>query len=44
MGTDIGRHPRNRREISADACELLSAVIDANPMFHRLYQMYKLVA
>ena len=30
--------------ISADASELLSAVIDANPMFHRLYQMYKLVA
>ena len=30
--------------ISADASELLSAVIDANPMFHKLYQMYKLVA
>ncbi|MBR1879348.1 MAG: IS4 family transposase, partial [Prevotella sp.] len=30
--------------ISADACELLSAVIDDNPKFHKLYQMYKLVA
>ena len=30
--------------ISADASELLSAVIDANPKFHKLYQMYKLVA
>jgi len=28
----------------ADASELLSAVIDANPKFHKLYQMYKLVA
>ena len=30
--------------ISADASKLLSAVIDANPRFHKLYQMYKLVA
>jgi hypothetical protein len=30
--------------ISADASELLSAVIGANPKFHKLYQMYKLVA
>ena len=30
--------------ISADASELLSAVIDANPKFHKLYQMYKVVA
>ena len=30
--------------ISADASKLLSAVIDANPKFHKLYQMYKLVA
>ena len=30
--------------ISADVSELLSAVIDANPKFHKLYQMYKLVA
>ena len=30
--------------ISADASELLSAVIDVNPKFHKLYQMYKLVA
>ena len=30
--------------ISADACELLSAVIDGNPKFHKLYQMYRLVA
>ncbi|MBR5686864.1 MAG: IS4 family transposase, partial [Prevotella sp.] len=30
--------------ISADAGELLSAVIDVNPKFHKLYQMYKLVA
>jgi hypothetical protein len=30
--------------ISADASELLSAVIDENPKFHKLYQMYKLVA
>ena len=30
--------------ISADASELLSAVIDANPKFHKLYQMYKSVA
>ena len=30
--------------ISADASELLSAVIDANPKFRKLYQMYKLVA
>ena len=30
--------------ISADASELLSVVIDANPKFHKLYQMYKLVA
>lgn len=30
--------------ISADDSELLSAVIDANPKFHKLYQMYKLVA
>ena len=29
--------------ISADASELLSAVIDGNPKFHKLYQMYKLV-
>lgn len=29
---------------SADASELLSAVIDANPKFRKLYQMYKLVA
>jgi hypothetical protein len=30
--------------ISADASELLSSVIDANPKFHKLYQMYKVVA
>ena len=30
--------------ISADVSELLSAVIDANPKFHKLYQMYILVA
>ena len=30
--------------ISADASELLSAIIDANPKFHKFYQMYKLVA
>ena len=30
--------------ISADASELLSAVIDGNPKFHKLYQMYKFVA
>ena len=30
--------------IAADASELLSADIDANPKFHKLYQMYKLVA
>ena len=30
--------------ISADASELLSAVIDENPKFHKLYQMNKLVA
>lgn len=30
--------------ISDDASELLSAVIDENPKFHKLYQMYKLVA
>ena len=30
--------------ISADASELLSAVIDANPKLHKLYQMYKSVA
>ena len=30
--------------ISADASELLSAVIDENPKFHKLYQMYKLIA
>ena len=30
--------------ISADASELLSAIIDANPQFHKFYQMYKLVA
>ena len=29
---------------SVDASELLSAVIDGNPKFHKLYQMYKLVA
>ena len=29
--------------ISADASELLSAVIHGNPKFHKLYQMYKLV-
>ena len=29
--------------ISADASELLSAVIDTNPKFHKLYQMYKQV-
>ena len=44
MGTDIGHHPGNCRDISADASELLSAVIDANPKFRKLYQMYKLVA
>ena len=27
--------------ISANASELLSAVIDANPKSHKLYQMYK---
>ena len=30
--------------ISADAGELLSAVIDVNPKFHKLYQMYNLYA
>ena len=30
--------------ISADASELLTAVIDVNPKFHKLYQMCKLVA
>ena len=30
--------------ISADASELLSAVIDENPKFHKLYQMYKYAA
>ena len=30
--------------ISADACELLSAVIDVNPKFHKFYQMYNLYA
>ena len=30
--------------ISADASELLSAVIDVNPKFHKLYQMYNLYA
>ena len=30
--------------ISDDASGLLSAVIDENPKFHKLYQMYKLVA
>ncbi len=30
--------------ITVDASELLSAVIDANPKFHKLYQMNKLVA
>lgn len=30
--------------ISADASELLSVFIDENPKFHKLYQMYKLVA
>ena len=30
--------------ISADASELLSAVIDANPKFHKFYQMYNLYA
>ena len=30
--------------ISADACELLSAVIDVNPKFHKFYQMYNLNA
>ena len=30
--------------ISADASELLSVVIDGNSKFHKLYQMYKLVA
>ena len=29
---------------SVDASELLSAVIDGNPKFHKLYQMYQLVA
>ena len=28
--------------VSADASELLSAIIDENPKFHKLYQMYKL--
>ena len=30
--------------ISADASELLSAVIDVNPKFHKIYQMYNLYA
>ena len=30
--------------ISADACELLSAVIDVNPKLHKFYQMYNLFA
>ena len=30
--------------ISADASELLSAVIDVNPKFHKFYQMYNLYA
>ena len=30
--------------ISADASELLSAIIDVNPKFHRFYQMYNLYA
>ncbi|SEM47081.1 hypothetical protein SAMN04487902_10141 [Prevotella sp. ne3005] len=38
------RGPQTAEMISADASELLSAVIDANPKFHKLYQMYKLVA
>ncbi len=37
-------HNGNRRDISADASELLSAVINGNPKFHKLYKMYKLVA
>ena len=30
-------------KISAGANELLSAVIDANPKFHKLYQIYKYI-
>jgi hypothetical protein len=30
--------------ISADASELISAVIDVNPKFHKFYQMYNLYA
>ena len=30
--------------ISADASELLSAVVDGNPKFHKLYNLYKLKA
>ena len=30
--------------ISADASELLSAVIEVNPKFHKFYQMYNLYA
>ena len=30
--------------ISADASELLSAIIDVNPKFHKFYQMYNLYA
>ena len=36
--------PKSGRKSEPDASELLSAVIDANPKFHKLYQMYKLVA
>lgn len=28
--------------VSADACELLKALIDGNPKFHKLYKMYNL--
>ena len=30
--------------ISADASELLSAIIDVNPKFYKFYQMYNLYA
>ena len=28
--------------VSADACELISALVDDNPKFHKLYRMYNL--
>jgi len=44
MGTLLDTILEIAEIISADASELLSAVIDGNPKFHKLYQMYKLVA